>query len=82
MAKPLGGQNQKIIIIIIKYRRYFNRSACVSVCLSVCFRKNYQKIGLVIIVYTPVLSTTGSYWLLLRSPRKISEPYDNPFWEN
>ena len=51
-------------LYLFKYRRYFNRSACVSVCLSVCFRQNNQKIGLVIIVYTPVLSTTGSYWFL------------------
>ena len=51
---------------LFKYRRYFNRSACLSsVCLSsVCPRKKDQKIGLVIIVYTPVLSTTGSYCLL------------------
>ena len=37
------------------------------VCLCVfCFTKKLE-IGLVIIVYTPVLSTTGSYWFLLMS---------------
>ena len=48
-----------------KYRRYFNRRACVSVCLcSVCVLSVLQKIieiGLVNIVYTPVLSTTWLY---------------------
>ena len=56
-----------IYICFFKYRRYFNRRACLSVfCLYSVLQKKLE-ICLVIIVYTPVLSTTGSYWLSKKS---------------
>ena len=66
----LGGQIRTYAYKIMEYQflvRTFlstgGTSTGAPVCLSVLAKKIKKK-GLVIIVYTPVLSTTGSYWLL------------------
>ena len=75
---------ENISYIIMKYRRYFNRRACLSVCLRSVLQQTKKSVSW--LFYTPVLSTMCRIWLqyinnIFKFKRRQSElpilPFDS-----